>query len=112
MKLRVSCHANLGALLLAATVGLLVSRGAALREDELQCEEAAAHLEDCCPALDVGQIDCVYHEGCGSPSRPVLSPEAARCIRYLECDSLRRSGWCEPDRYSPSAVDGQIRSCP
>ncbi len=95
---------TLGALLLALVVGFGTSRGFGLREDELECEEAAAHLQDCCRNLDVGQLECEYEEGCGGePARPVLSPDAVRCIRKLDCDGVRSRGWCEPSLYGPEA---------
>ncbi len=93
---------TLGAVFLALAVGFGSTRGFGFREDELQCEEAAAHLQDCCPGLDVSQLDCFYHEGCaGESTGPVLSSDAARCIRKLDCEGVRRHGWCEPSLYGP-----------
>jgi hypothetical protein len=88
------------------------------QEDSILCEEAVAHLEDCC-GLEL-RVSCVRHPrlpdriesaGCAYPGSdhpctdgpcyseplelPDISPDASRCWRALECDEIRASGDCE-----------------
>jgi len=65
-----------------------------IRDDELHCEEAAAHLRDCCPSFDVHSIDCYYAQtGCGT-IYPVITISESRCITSESCSALVQSGVC------------------
>jgi hypothetical protein len=67
-----------------------------LREDEFDCEEAAAHLADCCPAFDAQKLNCEFAHGCESPDQhPGLSLAETRCIEAKSCSELVSSGVCE-----------------
>jgi hypothetical protein len=66
--------------------------GTGFREDEVQCEETVAYLEDCCPGFDSRAVNCTWG-GCG-PS-PYLTAEESRCIRELSCAEISERGLCE-----------------
>jgi hypothetical protein len=68
---------------------------AGIREDELLCEEAAAHLNDCCPGFDVSSLSCSYNSGCGSTTFPALSIRASQCINGESCATLVSSDVCQ-----------------
>ena len=65
------------------------------REDEVECEETADYLAECCPGFDPGTIGCTFSRGCTSQTRPVLSPSESRCIRDKSCTELVDEGICE-----------------
>jgi hypothetical protein len=65
------------------------------REDELTCEEAAAHLENCCPDFDATLLRCDYNAGCGSTEHPSIPIEEATCIRERSCARLIAARVCE-----------------
>src|SRR5262245_36529710 len=53
--------------------------GGGLREDEIDCEQAAAHLEECCPGFHAGAVlRCEYDDGCGI-ILPDLSIDDSQC---------------------------------
>jgi hypothetical protein len=80
--------------LIAALAGAVFFTCSAPREDELECEEAVAHLEQCCPALDVRLISCTYdNSGCG-PTYPAIAIPEAKCIRHEGCDELVATQVC------------------
>jgi hypothetical protein len=66
-----------------------------VREDEFACEEAAAHLDGCCPEVDTRSIDCDYWTGCGSTHPTLLSTKESHCLTDLDCDTLQESGICD-----------------
>jgi hypothetical protein len=84
-----------GAALLAVLVGGAQPLAQAFREDEVQCEEMAAHLADCCDNFDPQSIDCEYFEGCMSDSYPSITVDESRCIREKSCKQVREQGICE-----------------
>jgi hypothetical protein len=69
------------------------------REDTLTCEEALAHLQDCCPDFDTTAVACRYYfkstSGCGdsteSREEPAFTLQESRCIRNKSCAELRES---------------------
>jgi hypothetical protein len=67
-----------------------------IREDELACEEAVAHLQDCCPGFYASSVDCTYEPGgCGvSPLYPEISTNQGWCIRSESCAELESTGVC------------------
>ncbi|MBL8612803.1 MAG: hypothetical protein JNL38_36010 [Myxococcales bacterium] len=86
-------------LLFAALVGLYAC--AALRSDELLCEEAAAHLVECCPGIQVERLNCDHDEGgCGTQQhQPDLRGDVAICLRDTACAQMTRPGGpCERAR--------------
>lgn len=77
--------------------------------EQLACEEALAHLKDCCPSLD--DVGCRHFEreetsGCETCSwgaTPDISIDEGDTYRRLSCDEVRAEGICE-------AVDARDRS--
>ncbi|WP_394847329.1 hypothetical protein LZC95_07665 [Pendulispora brunnea] len=70
------------------------------RGDVISCEEALAHLADCCPGFDPGRVRCEYNydEGCAGGStqveHPTLDSDESQCIRNLECSDLIERDVC------------------
>jgi hypothetical protein len=73
----------------------------------VSCEEAIAHLTECCPGFDPTIQSCKDREwqkeerGCESYSLsqgdvlPELSLDESRCVRELSCADIRGRGICE-----------------
>lgn len=62
---------------------------AAIPKNQLECEEAIAHLSECCPGLEASQV-------CGDGCSPItLSEGESDCIRERDCESLRAAKVCE-----------------
>lgn len=80
-------------LLGAAALSTLVA-GGGLRQDELDCEEAVAHLQDCCPDFANATIACVASSGC-TESDPALSIKESACVIARSCADVVATGLCE-----------------
>lgn len=74
------------------------------REDVIQCEEAIARLERCCPEFDGSRVLCNYyfrHDAsvCGPSTtesvQPALSLAESGCVREASCERLVADGVCE-----------------
>ena len=84
---------------------------AAIPKNQLECEEAIAHLSECCPGLEASQV-------CGDGCSPItLSEGESECIVDRDCESLRAARVCERVEAlskSANAVDaGPIQAvCP
>jgi hypothetical protein len=73
------------------------------REDVFACEEAVAHLEACCAALDGEAIRCVHDrhrsDGCDTYTKyhedPAISFGEADCVLSMACAQIRERGICE-----------------
>jgi hypothetical protein len=78
----------LGALALSTLVA-----GGGLRQDELDCEQAVAHLQECCPDFGTATIACVSSRGC-DVSEPALSIQESQCVIDRACADLVASGLC------------------
>lgn len=85
------------------------------REDVISCEEAVAHLEECCPELRASTVECKYFyrrdDGCIGPETttrvvPDIDLRESRCIRDLACDGVSSRGLCNIGRTS---LDGGAR---
>jgi hypothetical protein len=87
--------------------------GGGLRQDELDCEQAVAHLKECCPDFVGATIACEFSDGCGTTD-PALSIDESHCILALECAALVKSGICDKTRdlESPHTEDGDFVSHP
>jgi hypothetical protein len=85
----------LGALLLLLS-GALGQREAGIREDETQCEETVAHLDECCPGLNPERFHCehVVAAGCTGGTEPDFDIELSKKLRGLDCEELRAGNWC------------------
>jgi hypothetical protein len=80
------------------------------REDVISCEEAVAHLEECCSEFRPTNVQCRYFfrrtEGCIGPDtttrvEPDLDLRESRCIRDLTCDGIQSRGLCTNGQVSP-----------
>jgi hypothetical protein len=80
----------LGLLSVATTTGGLFD----IREDELECEQTAAHLEACCLAPTLDSSDCVHSSGCDT-SYPLLSIRESQCLQDLSCEEITERNLCE-----------------
>ena len=80
-----------GAIGVALAFVFSVPLAGAIDEREFACEEAFAHLEECCPNKPT------FH--CGTTCESVdLQLSAADCLRKTNCEELRDSGACaEPE---------------
>jgi hypothetical protein len=87
-----------GAMLLVPA--LMIAGG--LRQDELDCEEAVAYLQGCCPDFGGATIQCVANTGCLTSVSPALSIQESQCIRSESCDQVVQSGLCERVKNLPS----------
>src|SRR5688572_22243328 len=50
--------------------------GPGFREDEVSCEEAVAHLDECCPDFDETPMNCTYGGDCSSVSTDFTAAES------------------------------------
>jgi hypothetical protein len=100
------------------TVSVIVGVGLAggcIREDEFECENAVAHLQQCCAHFDAKAIECSYVTGCGT-YYPQISAAESRCIESKSCDALRATGVCAaadalPHRQSSDVQGGGASIC-
>lgn len=65
-----------------------------MRRDEFLCEEAHAHLADCCPGFKTGPGVCEHVDGCDYSDDPDLTPAQSDCLRAKSCEELRDQGIC------------------
>lgn len=74
------------------------------REDVIQCEEAVARLERCCPDFDGSRVLCNYYfrfdtSTCGPRTtdsiHPALALSESRCVLDTSCEALVGQGVCE-----------------
>ena len=92
--------------LLAVLVGAVVCC-VGIREDELLCEEAAAHLANCCPGFTVSSLACSYNSGCGTTTYPALSVEASQCINGESCAALVAGNVCQRAQQAHAVVESE-----
>lgn len=73
------------------------------REDVIWCEEAVAHLEECCGAeFDPHQVACRHFyskdTGCNGTSiqrtDPAYTTTESRCLQHESCASIRNNNVC------------------
>lgn len=67
---------------------------AEVREDEFDCEQAVAHLVECCPAVEASNFYCQHDYGCDYSRDPDLTLDDSRCILALDCPGLVAAGVC------------------
>lgn len=74
-----------------------------IREDDTECQEASALLQECCPGFEATRMRCstsYVSTGCGSdaaPPRtipPTMSQGEMECILENSCSSLVSKGIC------------------
>lgn len=63
---------------------------------EFECEEAVAHITDCCPGFEPRSVQCDYTFGCGDsePGTPEITNPESNCILGLSCDQIRSKNIC------------------
>jgi MYXO-CTERM domain-containing protein len=62
-----------------------------LHPEELDCEEAVAYLQKCCPSPPSPAVQCVYDN---SSTIPGISQPGSTCIRAMSCVQLVDAGIC------------------
>lgn len=73
------------------------------RGDVIECEDALARLQRCCPDFDATPVLCNFFysrsSGCGGSStnsvEPAFSRPESTCIRETSCDDLVATNVCE-----------------
>jgi hypothetical protein len=83
------------------------------REDTLTCEEALAHLQECCPNFDPMAVACRYYfssnEGCATSTEnheePAFNLQESRCIRNTTCADLVGQGVCPRAQKAVQYID-------
>ena len=78
---------------MALVVGLLLACGG-IRQDEFICENAVAHLTDCCPGFSPSTIECHYDTSCLGTTYPELDETQGECILGESCAALGANGVC------------------
>ncbi len=97
------------AMRVVAVLGLstLVADGG-LRQDEIDCEQAVAYLQGCCPDWAGATVACTYDSGCGSTTETALSIDQSQCILGESCSQIVATGICDrvKNLTSPTVDDG------
>jgi hypothetical protein len=73
------------------------------RADVIECEDALARLQQCCPDFDAKPVLCNYDydksTGCGATTtssvEPAFSLGESSCIRETSCDRMIEAKICE-----------------
>jgi hypothetical protein len=85
---------------LSLAVGALLACG--IRQDEFDCENAVAHLQECCPGFSGSSVSCTYNAGaCGGTTYPALDITTSDCIRQASCGTLVSQGICDRAMRAP-----------
>ncbi len=87
------------ALAIAIGFTLILACGDELSQEELDCEEAVAYLEDCCPGFSGSRLSCAYGAGCSSAG-PAIHSDESQCLRAQSCSTLLKRGVCQ--RFEPA----------
>jgi hypothetical protein len=85
----------------AAGLSALVASGG-LRQDEIECEEAVAYLQGCCPDFSGATVACRHDSGCGVSVATALSVDESQCILAQSCAQIAAAGLCEKVKNLPS----------
>ena len=88
------------------------------REDTLTCEEALAHLQECCPGFDPAAVACRYYyssnSGCGTTTEnheePAFDLPESRCIRNKSCADLVGGNVCPRAQKAVQYIDRKTTS--
>lgn len=101
-----------GLLIALGAVGSSPSRDSTFRQDEVECEEAVAHLVECCPTLHAQQFFCdhIAAFGCSPGRYPDFAESQSRAIREQSCAEMHEADTCswaaavaaQPDTPPPS----------
>jgi hypothetical protein len=77
--------------------------------DEMECEHAIAHLEECCDdTFAVSEEACNGFSGCGTTQKPILGEQQSECVQERTCDEIARDKLCEkvPLLLNPTETEG------
>jgi hypothetical protein len=82
---------------LGLTVGAVgfLTLSAEVNPDELDCEQAVAHLAECCPDVRPSMFFCQHVSGCGSSQAPDFTADDSQCILALDCNGVQAQGLCK-----------------
>lgn len=72
-----------------AVVGALAAGCESISRDSLRCEEAVAHVMECCPGLSRPPVECV-----GSGSLPFVNFPNVECLIDSSCADMQARGVC------------------
>lgn len=83
----------------------------ALEENQLECEQALAHLEECCPALDAPHA---CGDGCDSVT---LTLDSSQCLKDSSCAEIQAANMCArvmevSSLVVTSGATGEVAVCP
>lgn len=127
-----SRRSNAGVVVSLAVCTLLACGGADgdehddnnFRDDVIECEDALAHLEGCCPGFDAKPVLCNFYydksTGCASSTttsvEPAFNVQESACIRDTSCAALVERKVCERAQlaraYTRSTSSGSYSSTP
>ena len=83
---------------LLAVLGMSV-RCYGIREDELWCEEAVAHVDECCPGFSTQSVACRYHHETTCYGElytyPDFSLDTSNVFLSKSCRQLEDEGICD-----------------
>jgi hypothetical protein len=77
--------------------------------DEFECEQAVAHLSECCPGFRPGELACRNEQGCGSETHAALDMDESSCLQEKTCDALVAEGLCGRAQAARSIYGGTER---
>jgi hypothetical protein len=75
-------------------VGTLIACSC-IRQDEFLCENAVAHLVQCCPGFNANAVNCQYDQGCLETTYPEVDESQSECILGESCGALRANAVCD-----------------
>lgn len=96
-----------GAALLA--IVFLSAESLTIDESELECEQAVAHVEQCCPGFPHSLPHCVRTACTATPD---LTISQSRCLQALDCDPLVAAGVCDGSRWPMPKPDASTSILP
>lgn len=74
----------------------LLLLGFGLDRGELGCEQATAHLAECCPGFPVERVGCIQEGGCEREAEGTLLTLAeSECLTAFSCEEIRAGQRCE-----------------
>jgi hypothetical protein len=73
---------------------LVVRCNGGIQEDDLECQEAASQLQNCCPGFNPKSLVCTYSTAICGTIEPDFSLEVSQCIIGESCEALRSTGVC------------------
>ncbi len=81
---------------IALLAPLLIRCGKGWRQDELECQQAANQLVECCPGFTAPQQSCSYEPGCENQASyaPALTIAESQCVAAESCEELVSTGVC------------------